>query len=267
MSRLNAQQQSRSMIPVHGTTNTHLSGSQLVTARIVWLLLVIPSLSLFVVGLPVYFVQLQRPCADAVTCNIPFALTARGLRAIAVLGFSAFGYAAFTTLFWTLIFIIWSGIGLLIFFRKSNDRMALLTAFFLVMFNMGTSTIALPLAYPVLALPVIFISLLGQVALGLFFLLFPNGRLVPRWMGVIIPLIIIRAVAYVAPSTSPFSMTMFPEWLNGLIALLIYGSIIVSHGRKPGNLTYCHWYCRRALSTFAYPAATKHQPTPLWLER
>lgn len=212
MSRAKAQQQSISTTII----------------RITWLALVIPSVSLFIAALPIYFVRLQQPCVDSITCNVPFALTAKGMRAVSMPGSSASGYAAFITIFWAIIFIIWSGMGLLIFLRKSDDKMALLTAFLLVMFNMGTSTLVLPLVYPALTFPVMLISLLGQVALGLFLLLFPNGRLMPRWIGLLVPLTIFQAIAFVAPPSSPFNTNNLPEWFDGLIALSVYGGIIIA---------------------------------------
>ena len=75
--------------------------------------------------------------------------------------------------------------------------MALLAAFFLVMFSITSSgnnpVYALALAYPILALPLSLVSFLGASLHSLvFFLLFPNGRLVPRWMGLILLLVIIN---------------------------------------------------------------------------
>jgi signal transduction histidine kinase len=211
-----------------GSAKTRLTGSWLFIARAVWLALVIPSLGLFVVGLPAYYQQIQRPCVDPTTCNIAGALTAHGLRALASLGFSASGYAAFYTIFWAVIFVVWSGIGLLILWGRSDDGMALLTAFFLVLFNAGPTTSALSVTYPALTLPVVLMGLLGQISLWLFLLLFPSGRLVPRWMGLLIPLSIVQAILFVAPPLSPFSANNAPGWFNGLLALVTDGSILVS---------------------------------------
>jgi hypothetical protein len=95
--------------------------------------------------------------------------------------------------------------------------LALLAAFVLVMFNITPSGnnpgFVLALAYPVLALPLSLVNFLGEVLLGVFFLLFPNGRLVPRWMGLILLLIIIKAFFNDFPSpTSPFNAN-WPGWL------------------------------------------------------
>src|SRR5690348_13016242 len=119
---------------------THLSGLKLTLARITWLVLVIPSLVITTLSFPAYYQQLLKPCMDITTCNIAGATTAKGQHALAALGISVHGYAAFNTIFWATIFAIWCGIGLLIFLRRSDEGMALLTAFFLVMFNTGPTT-------------------------------------------------------------------------------------------------------------------------------
>src|SRR5260370_31769778 len=126
MNQSNTQQQSASGLVSSSTAKTRLSGSWLLLARAAWVVLVIPSLLLFVVGLPAYYAQIQRPCVDPATCNIAFALTAQGLRALAALGVSVSEYAAFLTLFWLIIVAIWSGIAFLIFCRSSEEWLALL---------------------------------------------------------------------------------------------------------------------------------------------
>ena len=211
--------------------DTRLHGRWLIMARVVWLALVIPSVGLFVAGLPAYYNQLQTACVGPVTCNIVGAMTAKGLQALLAYGLSLSVYAAFFTIFWTTNAAIWSGIGFFIFWRKSDEWFALLSAFFLVMFTitfLGLPSSALALAYPVLNVPITLMSVLGQISIVLFFLLFPNGRFAPRWMGLIIPLIIIQAVSLVIPPTSPFSQNSWPGWLNGLLAVTIDGAVILS---------------------------------------
>src|SRR6266852_1481453 len=93
---------------VSSAGKTRLSGSRLIIARTVWLALVLPSMGLFVASLPVYYAQIQRACDDPVTCNLAGTLTAKGLQELPALGLSVSGYAALLTIFFTLIFAIWS---------------------------------------------------------------------------------------------------------------------------------------------------------------
>jgi hypothetical protein len=210
---------------------TRLTGSWLIVARTVWLAQVVPSLGLFVAGFPLFYARIQTACVGPVMCNIVGALTAKGLQALPALGFSVSGYATFYTIFWAIIAMIWCGIGFLIFWRRSDDWLALLAAFFLVMFITtfpGLPTSILALTYPVLNVPTTLMSVLGQASIGVFFLLFPSGRLAPRWMVLILPLLIIQEVAPIFPPTSPFNVNNWPGWLNGPVALVVYGSIIFS---------------------------------------
>ena len=216
---------------VSNTADTHLSGTRLIIARAVWLALVIPSVGLFVASLPVYYAQIQRACVDPVTCNVAGALTAKGLQALTSIGFSASGYAALFTIFYALIAAIWCAVGFLIFWRRSDEWFALLTAFFLVMFNItypGFSTSVLALVYPALDVPITFMSVLGLASLALFLVLFPNGRLVPRWMGLFLLLSIIGTVSTVIPPDSRFNSNNLPWWLSGLLNVLVPGAIIFS---------------------------------------
>jgi hypothetical protein len=212
-------------------TGKLMSGNRLIVARVVWLSLVMPSLILFVASLPVYYAQIQRACVDLVTCNLSGSLTAKGLQDLPALGLSANSYASLFTIYFTIIVTIWCGVGFLIFWRRSDEWFALVTAFFLVMFNItypGFPLSALALAYPILTVPIIFLGALGLASLALFLVLFPNGRLVPRWMVLFLLLAIISTVSTVIPPTSRFSSNNVPVWLNGLRNVLVFGSVIFS---------------------------------------
>ncbi len=225
------EQTSRSGSVASSAVTTRLSGFRLIIARTVWLALIVPSAGLFIASLPVYYAQIQRACVDPVTCNIAGTLTAKGLQELSALGLSVSGYAALLTIFFTIIVAIWSGIGLLIFWRRSDEWFALLTAFFLVMFNPtypGFPISALALAYPALNVPITVMSGLGLASLALFLVLFPNGRPVPRWMGLVLLLAMIGTVSTVFPPTSPFSSNNLPWWLNELISVPVFGAIIFS---------------------------------------
>jgi hypothetical protein len=213
------------------TLNTRLSGSRLIIARAVWLALVIPSLGLFVASLPVFYQQIQRACVDVVTCNLTGALNAKGVQELPALGLSVSSYAALITLFYTIIVVIWSGVGFLIFWRRSDEWFALVTAFFLVMFNITYPEFplsALALAYPIFTVPIIFLGALGLASLALFLMLFPNGRLVPRWMGPFLLLTIISTVSTVIPPTLRFSSSNLPDLIGGLLNVVTVVSIIFS---------------------------------------
>jgi len=200
-------------------------------ARAVWLALVVPSLGLFVVGLPVYYQQLQRAQVCGPGACLTGGLSVKDLQDLVSHGFSVSEYAAVLTIFIAIIAAIWCAADFLLFWRSSDDWLARLSAFFLVMLGItltGNSLVALALTSPVLDVPFGLVNFLAQVSFGGFFLFFPNGRLVPRWMGLILLLNIIYAFCGNFPSPiSPFNAN-WPGWLTLPIYLVLYGPIIFS---------------------------------------
>src|SRR5260370_966633 len=231
MNRSDAPQKIGSGSAVSSSAKTRLSGSRLILARAVWLALVVPSVGLFVASLPVYYTQIQRACVDPVTCNITGTLTAKGLQELLAMGLSASSYAALLTIFFTIIVATWSGVGFLIFWRRSDEWFALFSALFLVIFNTtypGFPISALALAYPGLNVPITLMGALGIASVISFLVLFPNGRLVPRWMGLFLLLGIIGAVLpMVLPLASSLNSNNWPGWVSGLLPLVVYGTLTV----------------------------------------
>ena len=231
MNRSDTEEKSANRVVDSNIANTRLTGSRLIIARVVWLALVIPSLGLFLASLLVSYQQMLRVCVDPVTCNLSGELPIQMQQSLASNGFSVGAFAALTTIFFAITAAVWYAVGFLIFWRRSNDWLALLAAFFLVMFNVtsaGNTANALALAYPILALPLSLLSFLGLVSFGVFFLLFPNGRLVPRWMGLFLLLFIINAFFDNLPSPTSSFDTNWPVWLKLLVNLVIFVSIIFS---------------------------------------
>ncbi len=231
MDRSDTEQKSAGGALVSSAANTRLTGSRLIIARAVWLTLVVPSLGLFVVGLPVYYQRLQTACVNPATCYIAGALPAKELQTLSTIGFSASAYAALLTIFYAITVSIWSGVGLLIFWRRSDDWLALLAAFVLVIGSItqsGSPTYALGLVNPVLTWSFSLLDFLWSVSLAVFFLLFPNGRLIPCWMGLFLPYAITYAFFNNFPSPASSFDTNWPAWLYLLVTLIFYGALIFS---------------------------------------
>jgi hypothetical protein len=86
----------------------------------------------------------------------------------------------------------------------------------------------LSLTFRVLALPVSLVGFLTNASLAAFFVFFPNGRLVPRWMGLILLLFIIFVFFDTLPSrVSPFDAN-WPGWFYLLANLVLYGASLIS---------------------------------------
>jgi hypothetical protein len=225
--------QSRVSPELQGEVDTHLRGRWLLIARIAWVALVVPTLGVFVVGLPIYFKQLQTACIGAAACALNGALNPTGMRALQNLGFSVGGYAAYTVALYVVVSLVWSIIGLMIFCRRSDDWMALFVSLFLVTYYPGIQNgpaYALAMIFPAWDLPGKFVSLLVLISLGLFLYLFPDGRFVPRWTC----LLLIVGIAWLVPINffpdSPFDSTTWPPlpglavWL-GFVGSLVYAQI------------------------------------------
>jgi hypothetical protein len=231
MNRSDTEQKSASGAVVVSTANTRLTGSWLIIARVLWLALVVPSLGLFIASLLVTYQQMQTVCVDPVTCNLSGGLPVQVQQSLVTIGFSVSGFAALVTIFFAITAAIWYAVGFLIFWRRSDDWLALLAAFFLVMFNitnLGNTASSLASASPILNLPLSLVNFLGQGSLLVFFLLFPNGLLVPRWMALTLLLAIFGTFFSSFPSiTSPFNAHS-PGWLQLLGPLIVYGAIIFS---------------------------------------
>jgi len=221
--------QTRVSPELRGEVDTHLRGRWLLIARIAWVALVVPTLGVFVVGLPIYFRQLQTACIGAAACSLNGALNPTGMRALQNLGFSVSGYAAYTVALYVVVSLVWSIIGLMIFCRRSDDWMALFVSLFLVTYYPGIQggpAYALAMIYPAWDLPGKLVGLLVLVSLGLFLYLFPDGRFVPRWTF----WLVVVGIAWLAPINffpdSPFNSVNWSPLLGLVVWLGFVGSLV-----------------------------------------
>jgi hypothetical protein len=91
-------------------------------------------------------------------------------------------YAAYIIALFVVIALIWSAVGLIIFWRRSDDWLALLVALTLILFNTGATEnapTALALSSPAWAVPVNVVALLTEFSISVFFLLFPGSGSCP----------------------------------------------------------------------------------------
>ncbi|MDQ6695441.1 MAG: histidine kinase [Chloroflexota bacterium] len=159
-------------------TVSDLRGPTLAMARVLWFVLVGLVLLLFTLNIPVYsaFLHLLTAQGDQQSEQ----LSSVGLRTLQSLGLSLDFYAAYRILVSTFYLLGFLSVAAVLFWRKPENRLALLASFTLVMFPFGN-------IYPGLALPLpqsLFFHLLGhlgEAGLSLVFYLFPDGRFVPSW--------------------------------------------------------------------------------------
>jgi hypothetical protein len=233
-----------------------LSGWLLVTAKAVWLAVAALTVGLFVLAAPLRFEELQAVCTGA-ACRSP-QLSLDDIRMLQGLGLSRTAHAAYNlgleTLFAGVNFLI----ALIIFARRSNDRVALLVALMLMTFGPATFTgtmnalaargtdwqlpaaflSSLPGSPPDWLLqplspwrvPVGFVYAVGQVTFALFFLLFPDGQFVPRW-GIVPAAIwsVWQVLAAFLPTTF-LNSANWNQWLSiavwlGFLGLFVFAQV------------------------------------------
>ena len=136
--------------------NTRLHGPWLALFHSTWIILSIFALFLFIESLPVYF--------------------SRQLRSYSV------GYAVFLLALGIFVALVWFIVALLIFWRKSNDWLALLVSIMLVLQGAGTTNYPFDVIPSFWQVPALVMNLLAFDLLFLVFCLFPSGRFVPRWI-------------------------------------------------------------------------------------
>jgi len=183
------------------------------------------ALGLFTLGIPAEFTLLHVPC-PTVTCPTG-QLSTSGLHALEDLGFSLDSFAAYTVAMDILFAAVCTVVALLIFWRRSDDRMGLLVSLALITFGTATFVFtmeALATRHPAWETPTSFLHFLGAASFGLFLYLFPDGRFVPRWTRwVVLVWIVWQLPRYFFPnwylSPSPYtwhSLTNTAVWLSAL---------------------------------------------------
>ena len=212
-----------------GAESTRLHGRRLVLARVVWVAVVVFTLSIFLLSLPAYFAQLQTVCVG-ITCVYAYGqLTPGTAQALQNLGLSTGGYAVSILALAIASALVSFGVACVLFWRRSDDWMVMFVSLFLVIIGVNFSV----QAQAILATNVqtawywshtVLIGI-GWVSLSLLLYLFPDGRFVPRWTRLL-------AVFVVASNlfldVSPVPISTFPPWMLSAIYLVNGGSGVVA---------------------------------------
>jgi hypothetical protein len=167
---------------------TTLRGRWLLLARLAWVAVAITALAIVLFSVPSSFEHYRSVCTAASEVCSERAIeqpTPEGVRALQDVGLSVRSYALLNVAIDKVFELVWFAVGALIFWRRSDDQMALLVSVFLVAF--GTVTVdpteanTLISSQPAWWLPVRGVQIVGEICSVLFFVLFPGGRFVPRW--------------------------------------------------------------------------------------
>ena len=220
--------------PSSSRTSTALPPRRWLTlARGAWIVCALLLLANFVASIPAYYRLMLTICTlpNHGSCTNPgqatpsWQLTLDNVHALAQLHLSVSTYAAFfVTLNVAASLLCW-GIGLLIFWRRSDEGMGLFVSLLSVLFgSIGFNDTFLGAylpAQPPLLLQILLYLIQNAVwaALGAFLLTFPTGRFVPRWSWLLISLWLMLNVLY------PDSLG-WPPILTAMELLLVLGSTL-----------------------------------------
>src|SRR5437667_9899984 len=163
----------RSGVPV-----TRLRGRRLILARVAWIAAVTLIVALFLARLPAYATALQTVCTGAACGSAQ--PTPDSAQALQKLGLSVSAYAAFTLALHIALAFLCFTLGAVIFWRKSDDWMALLVALAVVAsvtLNQDVFGMDMTSAWGWIAM-VLFV--LGN-GVYLLVLSLSDGRFVTRW--------------------------------------------------------------------------------------
>jgi len=199
-------------------SNTILHGRWRAVARAAWIVVALLAVLLYLVSIYVNFTDLARTCPTA-TCQLP-SLYPQNLQELHQLGLSPRGmllYFSYTDILSMFVYLV---VAIFIFVRRSDDWMAILISLLLITFGVVTvsgSFEDITARFPGLQLPSVCLQIIENLAILLFFYLFPDGRFVPRWTRwltlIIIPLGIIFIFKPALPASGPIGLILVASFL------------------------------------------------------
>jgi hypothetical protein len=218
-------------------SDTRLHGLRLVLARAVWVAVAVFEVGLFVASLPRLYAGNSTFAANPITMG-----------GLALAGNGPTLYAIGSTMLAVLSALVHVGIAALIFWRRSDERMALFTAFLVIMFGAAPNLdhmVVLPPFWQALALV---ISVVAYASISPLFYLFPDGRFVPRWTRWLLLVWIPIHTSVLVPLPLPASLYLW-NWPVPVALLVMFGFII--------SLGFAQVYRYRRVSTAVQRQQTK----------
>jgi len=160
--------------------DTRLRGRSLILARVAWVVLATLAISFFIANVPAHLRQLTTVSNEPQTWLQVSPAQERNLLS---LGLSVRFYAVYLLALQIIVVAGFFGVSLLIFWRRSDDWMAIFVSLVSILY--GTTGVpigqALAQTAPAWRLPSNLLYSIGWGSGLLLFYLFPNGRFVPRW--------------------------------------------------------------------------------------
>ncbi len=203
--------------------DTRLHGGWLILGRVAWGAVVVLALLLFLVSLPTYLTYLQTVCVHQ---PCPYQqLTSNSVHSLQVLGISVEGYAVLTLTLTLGTAFVWVVMGGVLVWRRSDDWMALLVAFMLVVGGANNGLYGgFTTSQAGWRVPANLLGFLFSLALFVVFSLFPSGHFAPRWVRWLIPAFLLNNFLY---QFFTDWYAHFPGWASFLGLLDFVGSLLL----------------------------------------
>jgi hypothetical protein len=219
--------------------DTRLSGLWLLIGRVAWAILVMLTLASFVVLLPSYYTQLQTVCTNP-TCAL-VQPTPESVHAMQQLGLPGSLYATFTLMLTLVTALVCSLVSGVIFWRKSDDWMALLVALTEVVSGTLFVSYALLESHTSWRWLAVISNVFGHAVLFLFASLFPNGKFIPRWSRwIALGWIIWSLLFYTVLHTIPFAYNIL-ALVSGLACALFAQIYRYRYASSPTQRQQIKW--------------------------
>ena len=195
-------------------------GRWLLAARVAWVAIAATTLlGAFASSVPARYTELAHPSENVGD-------------ALAELGLSAGAYALYNVALDTLFVSVFATVAIVIFWRRSDDPIALLVATMLVVWGPLNGLFVLTpgategIYGPLQAALGSVLTYVGYITWMLFFYLFPSGRFVPRWTRW---LALLYGVFFFGLWTfTPFGPESWPPPIFGAAVLTVWGSFLVA---------------------------------------
>ncbi len=176
-------------------------------AQGVWIVLALVLLVIFVANLPAFFQYARTICTLPDVGNCPTEqLTPAYVQVLDQLHLSVAVAQGFLAAFCVAVSVVYWLLGLLIFWRKSQEWIGLLVSLLLVLFGAtGLLGYNLPAQTPPLfqLLAQVIAYVLTWPAMLVFFFTFPTGRFTPRWTwAAFVPFFVVTMLATLPVTTS-----------------------------------------------------------------
>ncbi len=199
-----------------------MAKERLTIARLVWGVLIALTLVLFLAAIPARYNQLQTitPAGD----NALVILSPNEAAALAEHGIPIRLYALYFILLETGFAAVYTFIGLVIFWRKSGQLLAMFASLTLVTFGVliPATPRALGASQPGLDLIVRPVEVLGWSSFFTCFYIFPDGTFVPRWTRIFPLLFAVWGIAWILfPEANAFNWPL-------PLALLAFGAVFAT---------------------------------------